>query len=473
MIQIFDLRQLGVTQSTQAAVQRGDLSVLSDWDPDDWGSVIQWIADRVYLPYKSKTLGDQPIGATVHRWIAEAAAANLLQEMAPPDQSEMCFWDTAGRLVLPSDPDQCAKLLPAFSKLMGDVEKNAAVFAVWTEVRQAIAARAPAAKIKPIVINQLNRLRRAMASEDLALWNETWSMRSSRWNLSTHREEEAWLSLVEDIKKKNADVIAPWYAAMAAHCPPLLWWDAVAHLPTAPHLLAALAATPSTQFSIKAPNEHIPVGALITSLKSLKTFPAPPEEKGHAQEPAQRVVAWLRTRPEMCREFLSVKLPIGQSAPYRRDNRNRLVDRLTHYLLPDGSWRGVLSYGPLAPLVKDWQPLLATLAAASPSIRTEVASVMLHGTQSAAAWVQWADAGLIGALSAEMPEALGDKWEVVALDKQWANWAAAEPLPWFDQLPRGVREDLPMTVTARRVRAATQASHAASLSLSLRRPQQP
>jgi len=154
MVRVFEINGFGVPQSTQAAIQRGDLSVLSDWEAQDWGSLIQWVVRRVYsprLPNVPLTLGGQPVSAAAHRWIPEAAAANLLQQITQPAPRKGCWWDATGRLTLPDDPDQCAKLLTAFTKIMADIEAHADVFAVWDDVRQAIAARAPAIKKKGFI----------------------------------------------------------------------------------------------------------------------------------------------------------------------------------------------------------------------------------------------------------------------------------------------------------------------------------
>jgi len=461
MIRIFEINGFGVPQSTQAAVQRGDLSVLSDWKADDWGSLIQWIASRVYsprFPNVPLTLAGQPVSAAVHRWIPEAAAANLLQQMTPPDQHKGCWWDATGRLALPDNSDQCAKLLLAFTKIMADVEAHANVFAAWGEVRQAIAARAPILKTKPPMLNRINRLGRALDDGDLALWNETWLTMTSRSTASTLREEYAWQELRCEIKKKDADAMAPWYAVMAAHCAPLWWWDTVAQTTSVSHLVAMLEATPSDHWTLRAPHKPVPLGALVTALRA---FPKNTEE--NERESSQRVIAWLRGRPERCRGLFSGSLPIGSDAILRRVSIEKLSDRLTHFLLYNGSWHGVLAHGPLASLVSDWQPLCAALSSAVPSERISVASTMLSGKQSAAAWAHWTDSGLVNAVAAVLSAALDVRWKTAAgLDKQWSEWATDGPLPWFDQLPQGLRAKLPITTAAR-------AAHSAALSL--RRPQ--
>jgi len=304
------------------------------------------------------------------------------------------------------------------------------------------------------MLNRINRLGRALGDGDLALWNETWPTMTSRSTTSTPREEFAWQTLRSKIEERDADAMAPWYAAMAAHCAPLWWWDTVAHMTSASHLVAMLEATPSDRWTLQAPYKHVPLGALVGALNE---FPKSVEE--NERESSQRVIAWLRDRPERCRGLFSEGLPLGSNPFIRRISNEKLSDRLTHYLLYNGSWHGVLDHGPLASIVSDWQPLIAALSSAEPSERVSVASTMLSGKQSAETWAHWVDAGLVKAVSAVLSSALDVRWGAAAdLDKKWSKWATDGPLPWFDQLPQDLQVRLPIT-------AAALASRSAALSL--------
>jgi len=447
---LFNQFGFDVPKSTAEAIRRGDLAVLAEWAPRSWGAVVQWAAEQADQTHLKDP---QPVVAATHRWIAEAAAATLLLKIDVTHPEQPCFWDASGRLVIPSDPTQCAELLSAFVKLMAEAEKNAHAAVAWAAVHQRIVARTPETKAKIHLINRLNRMYRAIQSEDLALWSDTWTTMPSRWSLPTTKDEDVWNVIVARLREKNGDSLAPWLAGMAVRCPPLLWWDMVGQMSSLPELTTALAATPTSSLSVRAPHEYLPTGACLRSFGrcSPNQVPFSADSK---PETSEDFVAWLKDHPAIFRAILPAGLPMGRiQKTYHDQHYGYRFSYRKEQMIDHGSWLGVLPCGALNVLFDDWTTPLAEMAKSS-TTRAAVATAMLSGHQSSAAWKKWNDVGLIEAAFHRMDTSSVSEERMNRLDQTWAAWASADPLPWFDRLPQSMRTRLPVTAAARAARAA-------------------